>query len=74
MTLRDFIHKLDDESKEYITIGDMNCDLLKQSEQCPEHINRIYKKHNVNQSIKEPTRTTDDTRTLIDLISTNMYI
>ena len=54
--------KLDDESKEYITIGDMNCDLLKPSKQCAKHIKRIYNKHNVPQLIKQPTRTTDDTK------------
>ena len=64
-------HKLDGESKEYITIGDMNCDPLKPSKQCAKHIKRIYNKHNVTQLIKEPTRTTDDTKKLIDHISTN---
>ena len=44
-------HKLDDESKEYITIGDMNCDLLKPSKQCAKHIKRNYNKHNVTQLI-----------------------
>ena len=64
-------HKLGDESKEHITTGDMNCDLLKPSKQCANHIKRIYNKHNVTQLIKEPTRTTDDTKTLIDHISAN---
>ena len=35
-------HKLDDESKEYITVGDMNCDLLKPSKQCAKHIKREF--------------------------------
>ena len=35
------------------------------------NIKRIYNKDNVTQLIKEPTRTTDDTKTLIDHISTN---
>ena len=64
-------HKLDDESKEYTTVGDMNCDLLKPSKQCAKHIKRIYNKHNVTQLIKQPTRTTDDTKTVIDHITTN---
>ena len=49
----------------------MNCDLLKLSKQCAKRIKRIYNKHNVTQLVKEPTRTTDDTKTLIDHISTN---
>ena len=48
-------HKRDDESKEYIIIGDMNCDLLKPSKQCAKHIKRIYNKHDVTQLIIEPT-------------------
>ena len=64
-------HKLDDEGKEYITIGDMNCDLLKPSKQRAKYLKRIYNKHNVTQLIKEPTRTTDDTKTLIDHINAN---
>ena len=64
-------HKLDEKNKEYITIGDMNCDLLKPSKQFAKHLKRIYNKHNVTQLIKQPTRTTDDTKTLIDHISTD---
>ena len=63
-------YKFDDESKEHITIGDMNCDLSKPSKQCAKHIKRIYNKRNVTQLIKESARTTDDTKTLIDHIST----
>ena len=37
---------------------------MKPSKQCAKHIKRIYNKHNVTQLIKQPTRTTDDTKTL----------
>ena len=64
-------NRLDDENKECITIGDINCNSLEPAENCVKHINRIYRKHNLSQLIDEPTRTTSDTSTIIDHIVTN---
>ena len=63
--------RLDDENKECITIGDINCNSLEPAENCVKHINRIYRKHNLSQLIDKPTRTTSDTSTIIDHIVTN---
>ena len=59
-------HKLDNENKECITIGDINCNSLEPVDNCVKHINRIYRKHNFSRLIDEPTRTTGDTCTIID--------
>ena len=64
-------YRLDDENKECITIGDINCNSLELAENCVKHINRIYKKHNLSQLIDEPTKTTSDTSTIIDHIVTS---
>ena len=64
-------YRLDDENKECITIGDINCNPLEPAKNCVKHINRIYRKHNLSQMIDEPTRTTSDTCTIIDHIVTN---
>ena len=64
-------YRLDDENKECIIIGDINCYSLEPAENCVKHINRIYRKHTLSQLIDEPTRTTSDTSTIIDHIVTN---
>ena len=64
-------HRLDDENKECITIGDINCNSLKPADNCVKHINRIYRKHNLSRLIDEPTRTTGDPCTIIDHTVTN---
>ena len=60
-----------DETKECITLGDINCNSLEPAENCVKHMYRIYRKHNLSQLIDEPTRTTSDTSTIIDHIVTN---
>ena len=64
-------YKLDDENKECITIGNINCSSLEPAENCVKHTNRIYRKHNLSQLTDEPTRTTSDISTIIDHIVTN---
>ena len=64
-------YRPDDENKEYITIGDINCNSLEPAENCVKHMNKIYRKHNFSQQIDEPTRTTSDTSTIINHIVTN---
>ena len=63
--------KIDEENREWVIAGDLNCDLLKPRENDTVHIKRIYNIYNLNQIITEPTRTTSDTATLIDHIGTN---
>ena len=64
-------YRLDDENKECITVGDINCNSLEPAKNWVKHINRIYRKHNLSQLIDEPTGTTSDTCTIIDHIVTN---
>ena len=43
-------YRLDDENKECITIGDINCNSLEPAENCVKHMNRIFRKHNLSQT------------------------
>ena len=63
--------KIDEENREWVIAGDLNCDLLKPRDNDTVHIKRIYDIYNLKQIITEPTRTTSDTATLIDHIGTN---
>ena len=63
--------KKDEENREWVLAGNLNCDLLKPRDNDTVHIKRIYNIYNLKQIIKEPTRTTSDTATPIDYIGTN---
>ena len=71
---------LESEGKEIILLGDTNCDLLLSSEdssdspepQVPNHVKRIndlYQSFRLVQVIKEPTRETTETSTLLDHVA-----
>ena len=62
---------IDQENKECIVSGDFNCDLLKPDQSNQKHIKRIYKTYGFKQFIDKPTRTTSESKTLIDHISSN---
>ena len=57
------------ESKEVILLGDLNANYLKPSDN--KEIKAIIRHNGFTQIIKEATRLTKDTRTLIDIIATN---
>ena len=59
------------EGKESILIGDLNCDFLCESNNDTKNLKRILLTYGFSQLIKEPTRTTSDTKTIIDHIITN---
>ena len=66
---------LDKEGKETILLGDTNCDLtIKQANQPngndTRHVTSVYELFSFNQLIKEPTRVTLDTSSIIDHITT----
>ena len=66
---------LDKEGKEIILLGDTNCDLTTKQANQPidndtRHVTSLYELFNLNQLIKEPTRVTLDTSTIIDHIAT----
>ena len=67
---------LDKEGKEIILLGDTNCDLTTKQANQPidndtKHVTSLYELFSFNQLIKEPTRVTLDTSSIIDHIATN---
>ena len=58
------------EKRESILIGDTNCNFLKPTNYSV-HLKRLIKTYSLTQLIKEPTRTTRTTQTIIDHIVTN---
>ena len=58
-------------SKEFILMGDLNCDLLSGTASKTKRLVQIYNTYGLQQIIKEATRKTSDTQTLIDHILTN---
>ena len=69
--IESMISKITGEKKEFILMGDLNCDLLSMTLNKTKHIVQIYKTYGLVQVIKEATRTTSDTHTLIVHIVTN---
>lgn len=66
----EIIDKIDQSNLEYYLLGDMNCDMLSDSHPsvC---LNNILDLYGLKQLITEPTRITQNTKTLIDLCITN---
>ena len=62
---------LDTEDKETIYLGDTNCDMLDPANNDTKHLKKLFIKFNLVQLIKDPTRTTATTKTIIDHIITN---
>ena len=70
--MRVILQKLDAENVEVICTGDFNCDWFKQGTQ--SHVDKlkdVMELYQCEQQIKEPTRVTENTTTLIDLAFTN---
>ena len=63
--------KVEQENKEHILSGDLNCDSFDQQLNQTKHLKNIYNSFNCKLLITEATRTTADTNTLIDHIITN---
>ena len=66
--------KLESENKESIIAGDMNCNVMKEGDNNTKHIKHIYNSFGYTQLIKNATRTTVDTMTLIDRLATTRSI
>ena len=63
---------LDDEMKEIIILGDLNCDLKKEHlDTQTKSLTSLYEVYQMSQLINEATRVTEQTATLIDHIVTN---
>ena len=65
------IASLESENKKSIIMGDTNCDFLNPSNNNTKNLKRISNSFELTQLIKEPTRTTATTKTIIDHIITN---
>lgn len=63
------IKKLNSETKECIILGDTNINYL--SDECHQNFKELIGLEGLIQMIKEPTRVTKDTKTLIDVIFTS---
>ena len=62
---------LDSDNKKAIILGDTNCDFLDSSNSDTKNLKRVLSLHNLTQIIKEPTRITGISETLIDHVITN---
>ena len=62
---------LNSDNKEAIIMGDINCDFLDSSNNDTKNLKRVLSLHNLAQIIKEPTRITGISETLIDHVITN---
>ena len=67
------LNALDNESKEIILIGDINCDDLPIDEKSTmiRKLRDLYRVYQIKQLIKEPTRSTLTTATITDPFATN---
>ena len=67
-----FLSKCDAESKDLLVIGDINCDMLKSpKDSSTNRLLFLCTLYNLEQMIKEPTRVTTTSSTVIDLIFNN---
>ena len=67
-----FLSKCDNENKEFLIIGDINCDWsATQHDSSTKRLIFLSTLYNLHQLIAEPTRVTKTSSTLIDLILTN---
>jgi len=65
------LEKIEEENKDVIVIGDVNCDLLTDNPSCyTKKMKEITDSFNMTQLIKEATRVTENTESLIDHIYT----
>jgi hypothetical protein len=65
------LEKIDQTNLEYYLLGDMNCDMLATNSNLFKHLSDILDIYGLEQLIKEPTRITHNSQTLIDLCITN---
>ena len=63
------IASLEPENKEYIIMGDTNCDFIDRSNNNTKNLKRILNSFNLTQLIKDPTRTTATTKTTDHIIT-----
>lgn len=70
--MQECFETLEDTGYEYILLGDLNCDMLQSPKKWQaERLSDIINDFNCQQIIKNPTRVTELSQTLIDVIITN---
>lgn len=70
--LENYFHVLDEQNKELIITGDLNCDLsLSVLQPHSRRLMDILELFQLKQLIVDPTRITSDTESLLDIIATN---
>ena len=69
--LESSISSIESEDKDTIMLGDTNCNFLENSDNDTKNLKRLSMTYKLTKLIKEPTRTTSDTKTLIDHITVN---
>ena len=62
---------LDSDNEDDIIMWDTSCDFLDSSDNDTKNLKRVLSLHNLTQIIKEPTRITGISETLIDHVKTN---
>ena len=71
-SLEKIVQTLDVESKEFILLGDLNCNYITENyDNQLNHLKQISETFQLTQLIKEPTRITPLSKTLIDVIFSN---
>ena len=66
------LNKAEDEYKDIYITGDINCNVMSNSpESHTSRLVNLIETHQLSQLINQPTRVTEETRTLIDLFITN---
>ena len=70
--MENYFNELDKQNSELIISGDLNCDLsISDLQPQSRRLMDIFQLFQLKQLIVEPTRITDDTETLLDIIATN---
>ena len=71
--IHDFIRKLDSEDKDFVMVGDLNCDFLEKNKISHAYrLNDMLELFQIKRLITEPTRITElNTETLVDLFMAN---
>ncbi len=63
------LKNVDDNNKEIYLLGDLNCNLLDQSNSSAKHLHSIMQFYQLTQVIDKPTRITESSSTLLDVCS-----
>jgi hypothetical protein len=68
--IEQLIKSIDDENKEFYLLGDLNANMLDNSNNTTKHLNSIIELYQLSQTISTPTRVTMTTSSLLDVCLT----